>query len=83
MTQPQGRDKKTESKKNPKRGAPKDDDDSSVDEHGNIRGLIDYDYESEDESMSDLTESELKALKKHGKIPERLKGRKPREVCDF
>ena len=81
MKQPQGRDKKADSKKNPKRGAPKDDDDSSVDEHGNIRGLIDYDYESEDESMSDLTESELKALKKHGKIPERLKGRKPREAA--
>jgi hypothetical protein len=81
MKQPQGRDKKTDSKKNHKRGAPKDDDDSSVDEQGNIRGLIDYEYESEDESMSDLTESELKALKKHGKIPERLKGRKPREAA--
>jgi len=76
MKQPPGREKKADSKKNPKRGNPKDDDDSSVDEHGNVRDLIDYDYEtSDDETSSDLsiTKSELKALKKSGKLPERVK----------
>ena len=59
--------------KNKKRGGPKDDsprDDSDVDEHGNIEGLIDYDYESDaDDSM---TPSEKKALKK-GKLPASVK----------
>jgi hypothetical protein len=35
-----------------------DDDDNSIDSHGNIRGLIDYDYETED---SDYTTSEEEA----------------------
>jgi hypothetical protein len=62
---------KTQSKK---RGGPKDDD-SDVDDYGNVRGLIDYDYESSDHSDSELsiTPSEKKALKKHGKLPESLK----------
>ena len=59
--------------KAPKRGAPKDDDD--VDEHGNVAGLIDYDYESEEDdgdSQVSLTKSELYNLKN------RIKQRKHR-----
>ncbi len=33
----------------------KDDDDSSVDSNGNIRGLIDYDYTSDDSDMSSVS----------------------------
>lgn len=71
-----GREKKTEKQPQKKRGGPKDDDDSSVDDHGNIRDLIVYDEESDNQSdASDLslTESELRALKKSGKLPERMK----------
>jgi hypothetical protein len=55
--------------KSKKRGGPKDD--SDVDEEGNIRDLIDYDYESE-ESDDSMTPSEKKALKK-GKLPQSVK----------
>ena len=72
--------------KQKKRGGPKDEDD--VDEHGNIEGLIDYDYESEsDESTSNqLTEKdrlELKALKKYGKLPSSVRNtlRSPRAAA--
>ena len=70
--------------KAPKRGAPKDDDD--VDEHGNVAGLIDYDYESEEddgESQLSLTKSELYNLKKYGKLPAGVKEsiRSPRKAA--
>jgi flagellar biosynthesis GTPase FlhF len=71
------RDKKANSDKAPKRGGPKDhDDDESVDASGNIRGLIDYDYESEeDDNYSELSysASEIRRLKKSGKLPESLR----------
>jgi ATP-dependent Lon protease len=75
------RDTKKDSKKpyetkNKKRGGPKDNgqDDSDVDDRGNIRGLIDYDYESEsDHSDTSLTKSELHALKKYGRLPKSVK----------
>jgi len=35
----------------------RDDDDSSVDSKGNIRNLIDYDYESDESYSSDSSES--------------------------
>ena len=62
----------------PKRGGPKDhDDDESVDESGNVRDLIDYDYESEedDDAESELsyTASEIRKLKKTGKLPASLR----------
>jgi len=72
MKQP--RDKKPVSA--PKRGGPKDhDDDESVDDSGNIRGLIDYDYESEEDDASEtsFTPSELRRLKKNGKLPESVR----------
>jgi ATP-dependent Lon protease len=57
-----------------KRGGPKDHDDSDVDERGNVRGLIDYEYESDsDHSDTSLTKSELYALKKHGRLPKSVK----------
>jgi len=61
--------------KGKKRGGPKDDgpkdDGSDVDERGNIKDFIDYDYESEDEESS-MTSSEKKGLKK-GKLPASVK----------
>jgi len=71
MKQPTKSDLKKE--KNKKRGGPKDDDDESVDDHGNIRNLIDYEDESvSEESDTSLTKSELRALKKSGKLPSRV-----------
>ena len=71
------RDKKGVSDKAPKRGGPKDhDDDESVDASGNIRDLIDYEYESEEEdNYSELSysASEIRRLKKSGKLPESLR----------
>jgi hypothetical protein len=71
--------------KAPKKGAPQDKDDSDVDERGNIRGLIDYDYESESDDHSELslTASERRTLKKTGRIPERYKNlvRRPRKAA--
>ena len=69
-------EKKAEKSKQKKRGGPKDQDDSDMDDQGNIRGLIDYEYNSGEESdHSDLslTPSERRALKKYGKLPDRLK----------
>ena len=64
-------------KKEKKRGGPKDEDASDVDEHGNIVDLIDYEYESDSQSSSSsqmsLTRSERHRLKKYGKLPDRLK----------
>jgi len=77
----QSRDKKDLKQK--KRGAPKDDDDSSVDEKGNIRDLIVSD-ESDDDDQSEfsLTESERHDLKK-GKLPSRVRDeiRHPRKAA--
>jgi hypothetical protein len=71
--------------KAPKKGAPQDKDDSDVDERGNIRGLIDYDYESDSDDHSELslTASERRTLKKTGRIPERYKNliRRPRQAA--
>jgi ATP-dependent Lon protease len=71
------RDKNGVSEKGPKRGGPKDqDDDESVDASGNIRGLIDYTYDSdEDDNNSELSysASEIRRLKKTGKLPESLR----------
>ena len=58
--------------KGKKRGGPKDD--SDVDDNGNVPDLIDYDYESEEETDDDsMTSSERKALKKKGKLPASVK----------
>ena len=73
---PSAKDKASaNAKKTPKRGGPKDHDDESVDNQGNIRGLIDYE-ESENESNHSelsLTPSERRTLKKTGKLPKRLR----------
>ena len=73
------------SQKAPKKGAPQDKDDSDVDDRGNIRGLIDYDFESESDDHSELslTASERRSLKKTGRIPERYKNlvRRPRQAA--
>ena len=58
-------------------GATQDDDDSSVDSHGNIRGLIAYDSE-EDYTESD---SEDERPKKGSKKPEKKSPRKTREAA--
>jgi ATP-dependent Lon protease len=71
--QPNGK-KNTELQK--KRGGPKNKGDDDIDDRGNIRGLIDYDYTSDsdesDSSMS-MTPSEKKELKKYGKLPKSVK----------
>ena len=68
--------------KNKKRGSPKDDD--SVDEKGNVKDLIDYDYDEDADTNSEasLTKSEI-ALAKKGKLPTRLidQLRKPRKAA--
>ena len=63
------RDKKGALSPKKKRGGPKDDDD--VDEYGNIRGLIDYDYESE-ESEDQKRPQRKAAVKAQKKIAKRL-----------
>lgn len=52
-------DKKTFLKKSKKHVPSDDDDDSSVDSKGNVRNLIDYDYDEDDETEcdSDITDS--------------------------
>jgi MoxR-like ATPase len=90
MKNPAGREndsKKGKKEKEKKRGAPKDDDD--VDEFGNIDGLINYDYESDDaddtNSEVSMTKSELRALKKYGRLPSTIKdglgARSPRKAA--
>ena len=72
---PKGKSKGKAKAKAPKRGAPPADDD--VDDRGNIRNLIadDSDSEEESEAESELsyTPSELRRLKRTGKLPSRLK----------
>ena len=72
---PKGKSKGKAKTKAPKRGAPPADDD--VDDRGNIRNLIadDSDSEEESEAESELsyTPSELRRLKRTGKLPSRLK----------
>jgi MoxR-like ATPase len=58
-------------------GAPQDDDDSSVDSHGNIRGLIAYDSEEDYTESSDSDERP----KKGGKKQEKKSPRKTREAA--
>jgi hypothetical protein len=54
-------DKKRKSK-NVKKGGAGNNDDSDLDSHGNVKGLIDYDYDSEDESdVSDESEEEFES----------------------
>ncbi len=48
----------------PKRKVRDDDDDSDVDSHGNIRGLIDYDYDSNDDA--EVLENLMKQARKYG-----------------
>jgi hypothetical protein len=87
MKNPAGRDNNDskKGKKEKKRGAPKDDDD--LDDFGNVEGLIDYEYDSEDDDESEvsMTKSELRALKKYGRLPSTLKdeigGRSPRKAA--
>ena len=72
---PRMKHQRVDKKMEKKRGGPKDDDDdSSVDSHGNIRGLIAYSSDSESDTHSELslTPSERKQLKKTGKLPSRL-----------
>jgi ATP-dependent Lon protease len=67
-----------------KRGSNNHHDDDDVDDRGNIRNLIDYDYETSSSCSSDesMTPSEKYALKKYGKLPkkvkESLRGRPPK-----
>ena len=76
-----GKEKKAAKKSMPpskkRSGAAQDDDDSSVDSHGNIRGLIAYDSE-EDYTES---ESEEERPKKGSKKPEKKSPRKTREAA--
>jgi hypothetical protein len=76
-----GKDKKSSKKpiltSKKRAGAAQDDDDSSVDSHGNIRGLIAYDSE-EDYTES---ESEDERPKKGSKKPEKKSPRKTREAA--
>ena len=68
-------------------GAGPRDRDDDVDARGNVRGLIDYDYESDsNESEVSISPSEFRALKKYGKLPKKVKedlgGRiKPRKAA--
>jgi hypothetical protein len=80
---PQKTDKKSDKNTQKKRGAPKDDDDSSVDSHGNLRGLIAYSSEDDSDGHSELslTNSERRRLKKTGKLPERYLPRAPRKAA--
>ena len=77
-----GKDKKASKKPLPpskkRSGAAHDDDDSSVDSHGNIRGLIAYDSE-EDYTESESEESERP--KKSSKKQEKKSPRKTREAA--
>ena len=78
-----GKNKKSGSKsklKAPKRGDPPSDDD--VDDRGNLKDLIvEEDTESEAESEISYSPSEIRRLKRKGRLPESLKeqisGRRP------
>ncbi len=58
----------------PKRKVRDDDDDSDVDSHGNIKGLIDYDYESSDDAEA------LEALYRQAKRYGKAAAKKPKVV---
>ena len=76
-----GKDKKSSKKpiltSKKRAGAAQDDDDSSVDSHGNIRGLIAYDSEEDYTESSDSDERPKKGSKK----PEKKSPRKTREAA--
>ena len=73
----ESKEKSKHSKSKPlqkKKGSGGQHDDSDVDEKGNIKGLIDYDYESSSSSDDDsLTPNEKHRLKKYGKLPKKIK----------
>jgi hypothetical protein len=90
MKNPAGRDNNDSNKgrgKEKKRGAPKDDDD--LDEFGNVEGLINYDYDSEEEDDNEsevsMTKSEIRVLKKYGRLPSTVRdglgARSPRKAA--
>ena len=89
MKNPAGHDNNDSKKgrgKEKKRGAPKDDDD--IDDFGNVDGLINYDYDSEEDdadSEVSITKSELRALKKYGRLPSSVRdgigSRSPRKAA--
>jgi len=58
----------------PKKSKPQDDDDDSVDSYGNIKNLIDYDYESENSDESD--DSDYKKSNKRPKRQSAIKANK-------
>lgn len=61
-------EKKGPSKKRGGHNNDDDDDDNSIDSHGNIRGLIDYDYDSDDGDYIEETDSsESEIVQKKGK----------------
>ena len=91
MKNPAGRDNNDSNKgrgKEKKRGAPKDDDD--LDDFGNVEGLINYDYDSDEEeddneSALSMTKSEIRVLKKYGRLPSTVRdglgARSPRKAA--
>jgi ATP-dependent Lon protease len=64
-----------------KRGAPRDDDDSSVDSHGNIRGLIAYSSDTETSSTESEREATVKARKAFTKAKKELAAKKERRIA--
>jgi ATP-dependent Lon protease len=67
------RSEKKEKEKAPKRGGPKDQDDSSdVDEFGNVKGLINYDYDSSESEPTQKRKPRKAALKAKEKIRSKM-----------
>lgn len=67
------KDKNKKSKPMQKKRGGNNHDDDDIDDNGNIRGLIDYEYDSDTSSDVSMTNSEKKALKKYGKLPKKVK----------
>ena len=72
--------KKLPAKKRGGHGGAEDDDDNSIDSNGNIRGLIDYDYESDDSDYTDESESPPKRRKMATKKKAVKNAKKPKPV---
>ena len=66
-------------KKSVKKSHPDSDDDSSVDSKGNVRDLIDYDYEDDDDDDSSVPENVF--LTKSTKKSKTVKEREPRKAA--